>query len=176
VRRALALLAFLTAQRSIELVLARRNTRALLARGAYESSAEHYPVMVALHATWLSTLWLLGRKRPAHGGFIAAFGMLQLARLWVLRTLGPRWTTRIIILPGAARITGGPYRFLRHPNYVVVAFELPCVSLALGLRAHAALFGAANLAILAWRIRAEDRAYREASAADASAADCAARS
>jgi methyltransferase len=158
----------LSAQRSIELVVANRNTRALLANGAYESDAGHYPVMVALHAAWLGTLWLQGRKRPVQVRFVALFGLLQIARGWVLRTLGTRWTTRIIILPGARPVTSGPYRFLRHPNYAVVALELPCVSLALGMRAHAAAFGVANLALLAWRIRAEDRAYRAAFPADAS--------
>ncbi len=77
----------------------------------------------------------------------------------MLATLGPRWTTRIIIVPGLQPVTRGPFRFVRHPNYLVVAFELPCVSLALGLVWHALLFGALNLAMLAWRIRVENRAF-----------------
>ncbi|MBD5634211.1 MAG: hypothetical protein IAI49_07005, partial [Candidatus Eremiobacteraeota bacterium] len=82
-----------------------------------------------------------------------------LGRIWVLATLGERWTTRIIVLPGAAPIVAGPFRFVRHPNYLVVAFEIPCVPLALGLVWHALVFGTANLAMLAWRIRSENRAY-----------------
>jgi methyltransferase len=154
-----ALLAFLTLQRGFELVVATRNTRRLLAAGAYEVGAGHYPAMVALHATYLATLWFFGATQPASLPFVAAFALLQAARAWVLATLGPRWTTRILIVPGEAPVTRGPYRFVRHPNYLIVAFELPCVSLALGLAWHAALFGALNLAMLWWRIRAENDAW-----------------
>lgn len=156
---ALALLAFLSVQRLGELVLATRQTRALLERGAYEAGASHYPLMVALHATWLATLWIFGWNRPLTLAFVCAFGVLQVGRVWVLRTLGPRWTTRIIVLPGAPPVVTGPFRFVRHPNYLIVAFELPCVSLALGLGWHAMLFGTLNLGMLAWRITCEDRAY-----------------
>lgn len=154
-----ALLVFLTLQRGFELIVATRNTRRLLASGAFEVGAKHYPVMVALHATYLVTLWWFGASHAASLPFVAAFVVLQAARVWVLATLGPRWTTRIVIVPGEAPITRGPYRFVRHPNYLIVAFELPCVSLALGLAWHAILFGVLNLAMLAWRIRAENRAW-----------------
>jgi len=153
------LLAYLTLQRSIELGIARRNTAALLVKGAYEEGAGHYPAIVALHATWLATLWILGWNLDLVAAPLIAFVLLQAARLWVLRTLGARWTTRIVIVPGESPVTTGPYRFLRHPNYLVVALELPCASLALGLSWHAAIFGAANLAMLAWRIRSEDAAF-----------------
>jgi methyltransferase len=143
------LLSFLTLQRGLELVVATKNTRALLARGAYEVGGSHYPVMVALHATWLATLW------------IALFVVLQLGRVWVLATLGRRWTTRIVMVPGEAPIVSGPFRLVRHPNYLVVALEIPCVPLALGLVWHAIAFGFANLAMLWWRIRTENRAYAE---------------
>jgi methyltransferase len=155
----LALLGFLTIQRAIELAIATRHTRALLARGAYEVGASHYPVMVAMHAAWLGTLWIFGLGRPLSLPFLAFFVALQLGRVWVLATLGERWTTRIIVLPGAAPIVNGPFRFVRHPNYLVVAFEIPCVPLALGLAWVAILFGVANLAMLAWRIRCENGAY-----------------
>jgi methyltransferase len=155
----LALLGFLTIQRAIELAIATRHTRALLARGAYEVGASHYPVMVAMHAAWLGTLWIFGLGRPLSLPFLAFFVVLQLGRVWVLATLGERWTTRIIVLPGAAPIANGPFRFVRHPNYLVVAFEIPCVPLALGLAWVAILFGVANLAMLAWRIRCENGAY-----------------
>jgi methyltransferase len=158
---AVALLVFLTLQRLIELTISARNTRALFARGAYEVGADHYPYMIALHASWLITLWFLGFRHPIVPGFVAFFVILQCARLWTLRTLGSRWTTRIIILPNASRVTSGPYHFLAHPNYLVVALELPCVSLALGLPWHALAFGLLNLAMLRVRIRAEDAAWDE---------------
>ncbi len=153
------MLGFLTLQRGVELAIATRNTKRLLASGAYEVGADHYPVMVALHATWLATLWWFGHQNTLVVPFVVAFVLLQLGRVWVLATLGPRWTTRIIISPGLQPVTRGPFRFVRHPNYLVVAFELPCVSLALGLVWHAVLFGALNLAMLAWRIRVENRAF-----------------
>ncbi len=156
------LLAFLTVQRLVELRIARRHTRALLARGAYECGAGHYPVMVALHASWLCSLWFFGWNRGVAPAFLGVFVLMQCGRAWVLRTLGERWTTRIIIAPGAAPITSGPFRLLRHPNYAVVAIELPCVSLALGLGWHALLFGTLNLAMLGWRIRTENAAFAAA--------------
>jgi methyltransferase len=155
-----ALLLFVTLQRAIELAIAARNTRSLLARGAYEVGADHYPSMIALHASWLITLWIFGFWHTIVSVFVPFFIVLQCARLWVLGTLGSRWTTRIIILPNAPRIATGPYRFCSHPNYLVVAFELPCVSLALGLPWHALVFGFLNLALLRVRIRAEDAALR----------------
>ncbi len=153
------LLAFLTLQRLIELQIARRHTRALLARGAYECGADHYPIMVALHETWLCSLWYFGWNHGVAPLFLGLLVMLQFGRVWVLRTLGERWTTRIIIVPRAAPVRSGPFRFMRHPNYVIVAAELPCVSLALGLQWHALLFGTLNIAMLGWRIRAENAAF-----------------
>ena len=154
------LLLFITLQRAIELAIAARNTRALLARGAYEAGADHYPYMIALHASWLTTLWIFGDGHPIIPVFGAFIIVLQCGRSWVLGTLGSRWTTRIIILPNVPRIASGPYRFCSHPNYLIVAFELPCVSLALGLPWHALIFGLLNLAMLRVRIRAEDAALR----------------
>ena len=153
------LLAVLTLQRLGELVIASRNTKALLARGAYERGAGHYPVMVALHATWLATLWFFGWNHAAAMPFVVAFALLQAARLWTMLALGARWTTRIIIVPGSAPVATGPYRILRHPNYLVVAIEIPVVSLALGLVWHAMVFEVLNLGMLWWRIRAENRAF-----------------
>ena len=153
------LLMYVTLQRLVELVIAQRNTRKLLARGAYEAGAAHYPVMIALHASWLLSLWALGWNRTLVPGFVALFVILQIGRFWVLRTLGERWTTRIIMTPWAAPVTAGPFRFVRHPNYLIVAFELPCISLALGLVWHALVFGVLNLLMIAWRIRSENAAY-----------------
>ena len=157
-----ALLSFVMLQRAIELAIASHNTRSLRRRGAYEVGAAHYPAMVALHASWLGMLWLRGRCRPVSLPFLGLFVVLQLARAWVLATLGGRWTTRIMILPGAEPVVNGPYRFVRHPNYLIVALELPCVALALGLVRHAVIFGGANLAMLGWRTRCEDHAFAAA--------------
>lgn len=160
------LLLFITLQRASELAIAARNTRSLLARGAYEAGADHYPYMIALHASWLITLWMFGFGHPIVPVFVAFFVVLQCARLWVLGTLGSRWTTRILILPNTPPVASGPYRFCSHPNYLVVAFELPCVSLAFGLPWHALVFGLLNLAMLRVRIRAEDAALRYYSTGD----------
>ena len=120
--------------------------------------------MVALHATWLCSLWYFGWNHGVAPLFLGLFVMLQFGRVWVLRTLGDRWTTRIIIVPNAVPVTRGPFRLVRHPNYLIVAAELPCVSLALGLQWHAVLFGALNIAMLAWRIRSENAAFAAVSA------------
>jgi methyltransferase len=157
----LVLLAYLMLQRTIELVIARRNTIALLANGADEVGAGHCPAIVALHASRLATLGIFGWNHNLVAAPLMAFALLQAGRLWVLQTLGERWTTRIIIVPGTPPVTTGPYRFLRHPNYLIVAFELPCGSLSLGLPWHAAIFGMLNLAMLAWRIRCEDAAFAQ---------------
>ena len=161
---AILLVAFVTAQRLGEIWLARRNTTALLARGGVELGAEHYPLIVALHTCWLGGLWLLAGDQPLDRMWLVAFILLQAARAWVILSLGARWTTRIIVVPGEAPVTNGPYRFLRHPNYVVVALELAVVPLALGLPVYALVFFLANLAVLSIRIRAENAALDQATA------------
>jgi hypothetical protein len=110
------LLALVTAERLAELWLARRNTAALLAKGAYEVAPGHYPLIVLLHALWLSGLRLIGRAHPLSGYWLVIFMALQVLRVWVLLTLRRRWTTRIIVLPGAPLVANGPYRLLSHPN------------------------------------------------------------
>ena len=150
------LLAFVTAERLAELWLARRNTAALLADGGFEVAPGHYPFIVALHALWLGGLWLIGRARPLNPGWLVIFLLLQVLRVWVLATLGRRWTTRIIVLPGAPLVATGPYRFVSHPNYVVVVGEIAALPLCLGLPWYALVFSAANLVVLAIRIRAEN--------------------
>lgn len=154
----IAILGFVTLQRLGELALARRNTARLLARGAREAAPAHYPLIVAVHAAWLATLWVLAPGRPIQWSLIALFALLQTARVWVIRTLGDRWTTRIIILPGAPRIDTGPFRYLSHPNYAVVMAELVLLPLAFGLWWVACLFFALNAVVLAIRITAENRA------------------
>ncbi|MDF0695214.1 isoprenylcysteine carboxylmethyltransferase family protein [Rhizobium sp. MC63] len=158
----IVLLTFVTLQRLGELVLARRNTAALRTRGAREVAPEHYPLMVALHAVWIIGLWLLAPGRPIEPFWLAIFMGLQALRLWVLATLKDRWTTRIIILPGAPLIRSGPYRFLRHPNYAIVAGEIATLPLAFGLPVFAVVFSLFNAAILHVRIKVENAALESA--------------
>ncbi|MET4633064.1 isoprenylcysteine carboxyl methyltransferase family protein [Kaistia defluvii] len=146
-------------QRLVELWRAQRNTRRLLARGGREVGREHYPLIVALHAAWLLTLALLtAPEPPVHWGLIGLFALLQVLRIWVLTTLGPYWTTRIITIDDAPLRRQGPYRFLRHPNYVVVALEIPLLALILDLPVVALVFGLLNLLVLWMRIRIENQA------------------
>ncbi|WP_342725429.1 isoprenylcysteine carboxylmethyltransferase family protein [Bradyrhizobium sp. B097] len=152
------ILALVTLQRLGELGLARRNTERLLARGAIEVGARHYPLIVLVHAGWLTALWIWGRNQDVNLAILAAFLLLQGLRLWILAALGPRWTTRIIVLPGAPLVASGPYRFFPHPNYAVVVGEIALLPLALHLPVLALIFTLLNLAVLAIRIRAESRA------------------
>jgi len=156
----IALLTFVTAQRLSELVIARRNTMALFARGAREIAPDHYPYMVALHTGWLAGLWMLAAGQPVQLFWFGLFMLLQVLRLWVLTTLGERWTTRIIILPGAPLVEGGPYRFFKHPNYMIVTGEIAALPLAFGMPAYAILFSVLNAMMLAVRIRVENAALR----------------
>ena len=157
----MAILAFVTLQRLAELVLARQNTARLLAMGAREYAPGHYPLIVAVHTLWLAALWWLAPGRPIHWPLLVLFILLQLGRVWVLRTLGPRWTTRIIVLPGAPLVTDGPFRFVSHPNYLVVVGEIAVLPLMFGLWQVAALFTVLNGIVLAIRIRAENRALTQ---------------
>ena len=157
------ILALVTLQRLGELVLARRNTRALLARGAIEIGARHYPLIVAVHAAWLIALWIFGLDQQVDLLALLPFGLLQGARVWILATLGERWTTRIIVLPGEKLVATGPYRYLSHPNYAVVAGEIAVLPLALHLPVVAVVFTILNAVVLTIRIRAETRALAAAS-------------
>ncbi len=155
----IVVLALVTAQRLGELFLANRNTRRLLARGAREHAPTHYPLIVAMHGAWLIGLWWLGWNRPIDLFWLAVFIVLQALRVWVIATLGERWTTRIIVLPGAPRVRKGPFRFLSHPNYAVVSAEIAVLPLAFGLPIFAAVFFVLNAVVLSIRIRAEGRAW-----------------
>ena len=152
------ILLLVTAQRLGELVLARHNTNRLLAKGATEIGRGHYPLVVALHAAWLAALWIWGRDQDVNVLALIGFALMQGLRLWVLATLGERWTTRIIVLPGAPLVTAGPYRYLSHPNYAVVVGEIALLPLALHLPWLALLFTLLNAAVLFIRIRVEGRA------------------
>ena len=155
---AVLLLALVTLERLAELWLARRNTNALLAQGSFEVAPEHYPLIVLLHTSWLASLWLIGWQSQLIVSWLVIFLLLQVLRVWVLTTLGRRWTTRIIVRPGAALVSTGPYRFLTHPNYFVVIGEIAVLPLCLGLPWFALVFSAANAVLLTIRIRAENAA------------------
>jgi methyltransferase len=146
-------------QRLAEVVYAQMNTRALLKRGATEVGRNHYPVMIALHVSWLvAVVVLLPKPPPIYWTPVVIMCLTQFVRLWVLHTLGPYWTTRIITLPGAPVVTRGPYRFMRHPNYAVVVIEIAAFPLVFGEVAVAIVFSILNAAMLFWRIREEDSA------------------
>jgi methyltransferase len=154
----IVILALVTLQRVGELWLSNRNTRRLLAEGAREYGQSHYPLIVAVHALWLAALWWLAPGRHIFAFWLVLYVLLQGARIWVLATLGHRWTTRIIILPGAPLVRRGPYRFVNHPNYVVVIAEIAVLPLVFGLWQIALIFTALNAAVLSIRIREENRA------------------
>jgi len=154
----IVILALVTLQRLFELWLSNRNTRRLYARGAKEFGANHYLLIVALHALWLACLWWLAPGRPIDGFWLGLFVLLQVARIWVIATLGERWTTRIIVLPDAPLVRRGPYRWVDHPNYVVVAGEIAVLPLVFGLWQVALAFTLLNAAMLAVRIRTENAA------------------
>jgi methyltransferase len=152
------ILAAVTLQRAGELVLSSTNTRRLLARGAIEVAPGHYPFVVAVHTAWLLSLWVFGWDHPVNGVALSVYLLLQGFRIWVMWTLGARWTTRIIVLPGQPLVSAGPYRFLSHPNYVVVAGEIAVLPLILGRPVLAVVFTVLNAVVLAVRISAENRA------------------
>lgn len=157
---ALALLIYVVAERLFELVLARRNTRRLLARGGREAGASHYPIMVGLHVAWLAAIigWVALMSPTISPGFLLLYVTLQGLRFWVMASLGPYWTTRIITLPDAPLVERGPYRYLRHPNYIVVILEIATLPMVFGAWHLAAAFSLLNAAMLWVRVRAENRA------------------
>jgi len=149
-------------QRLGEMAYARRNMKRLLAQGAREIGAGHYPLIVLLHAVWLLLMFVLV---PADADIsvplLAAFVILQGLRVWIVLTLGPYWTTRIVTLPAAPLVRRGPYRYLRHPNYVVVIGEIALLPMAFDAWEIALVFSILNLALLWHRVRIEDAALDE---------------
>jgi methyltransferase len=161
---AILVLALVTLQRLGELWLSARNTRRLLARGAREAGGAHYPLIVAVHVAWLAALWWFAPGRSVDGFWLAMFLLLEVARIWVVASLGGRWTTRIIILPGEPLVRRGPYRVLNHPNYLVVIGEIAVLPLVFGLWQVALVFSLLNAAVLTVRVRAENAALASAAA------------
>ena len=156
----IAILTFVTAQRLVELPIARANTVRLLAAGGHEVGARHYPLIVAVHVAWLACLWWLAPGSSINLVLLGLFALVEVGRIWVLQTLGARWTTRIIVVPGETLVARGPYRFVRHPNYAVVAAEIALLPLVFGLWQVALVFSLLNAAALTVRIRAENEALR----------------
>ncbi|SEK72052.1 methyltransferase [Roseovarius nanhaiticus] len=150
-------LVFIVLQRLSELMIARINTRRLMAQGAYEVGAGHYPAMVLMHSTWILCLVVFGHDSAIAWGWLAAFIVLQALRIWILAALGRRWTTRIIILPQPL-VKRGPFRYLRHPNYMLVVAEVIVAPMVLGLVWVAVIFTVLNAAMLYVRFTAEERA------------------
>jgi methyltransferase len=153
-----ALLIFVTLQRFAEFIWDRQNTARLIAAGAVEHGKSHYLFFAGTHAVWLAGLWALGWARAVEPIWLVPFALLTIGRYWVMGTLGRRWTTRIVVLAGAPLIKSGPYRFVRHPNYIVVIGEMVVVPLALGLPAFALAFFAIYACAATIRIRAENDA------------------
>jgi methyltransferase len=153
-------------QRLLELALSRRNERLLRARGAVERGRGHYPLIIALHVLWLlSTLvegLLRGAELPALWPIpLAFFLVVQPLRYWAIFSLGENWNTRILVVPGAELVRRGPYRYFKHPNYVVVAVEILTLPLIFGAWITALVFSILNAALLYVRIREENRTLAE---------------
>jgi methyltransferase len=160
-----AFVALIALQRLLDLRLSRRHERALKARGAYESGAGHYPAIVALHAGWLVSVLVEGWSRGPELTTLwplwaALFLAGQALRYWAILSLGGRWTTRIMVLPGAPLFTSGPYKYVRHPNYVGVALEVLAAPLVFGAWTTACVFTVLNAGVLLVRLRSEERALR----------------
>jgi methyltransferase len=145
-------------QRLIELAHARRNTARLRRLGAVEADAGAYPFFVLLHAGWLMSLAIfVPAETQPDWLLICLFALLQLGRIWVIVSLGSFWTTRIVTLPDAPLVQAGPYRYFRHPNYLLVVAEIAVLPVAFGAVAIAATFSALNLMLIARRVRIEER-------------------
>lgn len=146
-------------ERLVELAVARRNTKRLLTEGAVEHGRGHYPLFVLLHAAWLFAMFFMVRpETPILWPFIALYALLLAGRAWVMLSLGRFWTTRVITLPNAPLVRRGPYRFMRHPNYVIATGELAILPLAFGLWQIALAASVANLLLVRHRISVEDAA------------------
>ncbi len=152
-------LAYVIFERLIELPIATRNTKQLLAQGGVEHSPGHYPLIVAVHTGWILSMVVLGHGGPVIMGWLLVYAALQALRVYILGTLGKRWTTRIIVLPDEQKVTKGPFGVVPHPNYLLVIAEILVAPLVLGLWQVAAVFGALNAAVLVIRISAEERAW-----------------
>lgn len=153
-------LALVAGERLAELYISERHTKALIREGAFEAGRGHYLLVVAVHVGWLAALfsWLGSRPVEINFAWLLLYALLQVARVWVMTSLGRFWTTRIIVVPGVPLVRKGPYKFLSHPNYAVVVAEILVLPLVYGAWQIAALFSVLNALVLAIRIRAENQA------------------
>lgn len=157
-----AILALVAVQRVAELAWSRRNTGRLLARGGIEHGRGHYPLLVVVHAAWfLAMLIWIPRDAGIDVWMLGTYAVLQGLRVWTMISLGEYWTTRIVSVPDAPLVRRGPYRFLRHPNYIVVMGEIVVLPLVFGALWIAAVFAVANGTVLAWRIAVEEAALKD---------------
>lgn len=155
---AVVVVSLVALQRLGELVHAARNTRALLAAGGFEVGRSHYPLIVTMHAAWLiSILATVPPDRAPSVVLLVLYGVVQVIRLWVMANLGPYWTTRVIALPGVPRVRRGPYRFIRHPNYMIVIVEIALLPLVFDDWQVAIIFSVLNGILLFWRITVENK-------------------
>jgi len=152
-------LAYVILERLIELPIATRNTKRLKAQGGVEHSPGHYPLIVAVHTGWILAMVWFGHDTYPFVFWLVVYAVLQILRVYILGTLGKRWTTRIIVLPNETKVTKGPFALVPHPNYLLVIAEIMVAPLVLGLWEVAAIFGALNAAVLVIRISAEERAW-----------------
>lgn len=160
------LLPLVVLQRVTELPRSKRNERRLRGLGGVEFGRDHYPAIVLLHTLWLlfmvaEVIYIPRQINPLWYLLLPGLLGAEFLRYWTFRTLGDRWTTRVIVLPNEAPVTSGPYRWFRHPNYVVVIAEILLVPLILGCYVTAITFSIANGLLLILRIRVEERAWRE---------------
>lgn len=159
-----ALIALVGVERLVELRVSKRHAAMAFAQGAVEVGQAHYRVMAVFHGLFLAAcvgeVWWCARPFPGALGWVALVGaaLAQCLRYWAIATLGPRWNTRILVVPGAEPVTGGPYRYLRHPNYLAVITEIACLPLVHGAWGTALAFSLGNAAILFVRVRAEEAA------------------
>jgi methyltransferase len=159
---ALAVFAYVVIQRLAELVYASANTRRLLAEGGKEYGRRHYPLFILLHGGWLLAIAITAQPTAKTSlPLLIAFIASQALRFWTLASIGRWWTTRIISAPHFPRVKKGPYRFIPHPNYTVVAMEIALLPLLLGAPIIALAFSLGNAILLAWRIRVESGALAE---------------
>ncbi|MCJ7839505.1 hypothetical protein MUB24_01000 [Lederbergia sp. NSJ-179] len=162
----LALISFIAVQRLFELYIARKNEKWMLQKGGMEYGQEHYPYMVMMHISFFISLLVevtltdQGQARlwPV---FLVVFVLLQMARIWVISTLGKHWNTKIIVLPGADIIKKGPFQYVKHPNYMIVTLELLVVPLMFHAYITAIIFFLLNQWILSIRIAVEEEALRQ---------------
>ena len=161
------ILSIVIVQRLLELVIAKRNEKNMRAQGAYEVGASHYPLMILLHVSFFISLLVEVTTfnltpSPLFLVFLILFLCVQGLRVWCLTSLGSFWNTKIIILPGANVVTKGPYKYLRHPNYLVVSMEIALLPLMFEAYFTAICFTILNAMMLSVRIPTEERALKEA--------------